>query len=183
MLICHSTRYEAIRNAIVIGEYKIVFYPLSLQEGIEKLKASHKHIEAEKKKVESVLKSAEKQKKVMEAHKNPSNMMTTKHHIALTSTLSGKKTGEKCNADYMSVSKYDGINQCLANGYILFCHLAPLSLDKSSGQHPVEKPSSQSNLADQLSKGYSRPSKITKIKNWIHTKVSKICYKLFCIKV
>ena len=58
----------------------------SFQEGIEYLKISHKNIEAEKKKVESVL---EKERRAMET-KASSNLMTAKHHIALSSTISGK---------------------------------------------------------------------------------------------
>ena len=58
----------------------------SLQEGIEYLKASHKNIEAEKKKVESEL---ERERKSMET-KTSTNLMTAKHHLALSSTLSGK---------------------------------------------------------------------------------------------
>ena len=59
----------------------------SFQEGIEYLKISHKNIEAEKKKVESVL---EKERRAMET-KTSSNLMTAKHHMALSSTISGKR--------------------------------------------------------------------------------------------
>ena len=58
----------------------------SFQEGIEYLKISHKNIEAEKKKVESVL---EKERRAMET-KTSSNLITAKHHIALSSTISGR---------------------------------------------------------------------------------------------
>ena len=56
------------------------------QEGIEKLKASHKQIEAEKKKVESALVKERK------AHgdKTLPTVLTAKHHLALSATLSGK---------------------------------------------------------------------------------------------
>ena len=59
---------------------------LILQEGIEKLKASHKQIEAEKKKVESALVKERK------AHgdKTLPTVLTAKHHLALSATLSGK---------------------------------------------------------------------------------------------
>ena len=57
----------------------------SLQEGIEYLKISHKNIEAEKKKVESEL---EKERNAVKT-KTSSNIMTAKHHLALSSTLSG----------------------------------------------------------------------------------------------
>lgn len=62
----------------------------SLQEGIEYLKISHKNIEAEKKKVESEL---EKERNAMKS-KASSNIMTAKHHLALSSTLSGNAFGQ-----------------------------------------------------------------------------------------
>ena len=58
---------------------------MSFQEGIEYLNISHKNIEAEKKKMESVL---EKERKSME-NKSSSNFMTAQHHLTLASTLSG----------------------------------------------------------------------------------------------
>ena len=61
--------------------------PESFQEGIEYLKISHQNIEAEKKKVESVL---EKERKANET-KTSTNLMAAKHHLALSSTVSGKK--------------------------------------------------------------------------------------------
>ena len=58
---------------------------MSFQEGIDFLNISHKNIEAEKKKMESVL---EKERKSME-NKSSSNSMTAQHHLTLASTLSG----------------------------------------------------------------------------------------------
>ena len=87
-----SSNYEKYNNTwwhttfglIVNIEYGRTL--LILQEGIEKLKASHKQIEAEKKKVESALVKERK------AHgdKTLPTVLTAKHHLALSATLSGK---------------------------------------------------------------------------------------------
>jgi len=76
----HQTTFGLIVN-IEYGRTLLI-----LQEGIEKLKASHKQIEAEKKKVESALVKERK------AHgdKTLPTVLTAKHHLALSATLSGK---------------------------------------------------------------------------------------------
>ena len=58
---------------------------MSFQEGIDFLNISHKNIEAEKKKMESVL---EKERKSME-NKSSSIIMTAQRHLTLALTLSG----------------------------------------------------------------------------------------------
>ena len=76
---------KCLRNGLIFNiEYGRTL--LILQEGIEKLKASHKQIEAEKKKVESALVKERK------AHgdKILPTVLTAKHHLALSATLSGK---------------------------------------------------------------------------------------------
>ena len=66
-------------------KFQIYAPKMSFQEGIEYLNISHKNIEAEKKKMESVL---EKERKSME-NKSSSNLMTAQHRLTLASTLSG----------------------------------------------------------------------------------------------
>ena len=50
-------------------------------------------------------------------------------------------------------------------------NLAPTNFDHSSGWKHIGDSASEGNLFGQLTDGSSKPSKITKMKHWIHSKV------------